>query len=112
MLRKPKEKVYVIEKVGTGEKVLFDLASGAAKHMGVTVQYMLRCRRNKEVCKDYRIKGWTKRFYMVGTKAGTFELCTAQAGRFWVVGKRDWMEFEDARVVKDATELCINGESL
>ena len=112
MLRKPKEKVYAIEKVGTGEKVLFDLASEAARHIGVTVQYMLKCRRANEVCKEYRIIGWTKRFYMVGTKAGTYELCTAQAGRFWVVGKRDWMDFEDARVVKDATELCINGESL
>ena len=48
----------------------------------------------------------------MGTKAGTFELCTAEDGEFRVVGKRDRMEFEEVRVVKDATELCINGESL
>lgn len=112
MLQKPKEKAYIIEKVGTGEKVLFDLASEAARYMGVTAQYMNQCKSSKMVCKGYRVKGWMKRFYMVGTKAGTFELCTAEDGEFRVVGKRERMDYEEARVVKDATELCMNGESL
>lgn len=112
MLGKPKEKVYVIETVGTGEKVLFEAAGKAAEHIGVSVQHMQRCRRTGRVCDGYRVTGWRKRSYLVGTKVGTFELCNVENGGFRVVGKGGWIRFEDARVVKDATDLCMNGESL
>lgn len=112
MLSKPKEKVYVIEMVGTAEKLLFDLAREAAEYVGVSPQHMQRCRNDNKVCGDYRIIGWKDRSYLVGTRMQTFELCWVRGKRFKVVGKNSFIEFGDARVVKDATELCIKGESL
>ena len=104
-----KEKCFVVERVSDRQdKVLFDTAKEAAEYIGMSPQYMRMCKKENRRCGEFCIVGWKSRFYLVGTKMGTFELCKVSGGRFCVVGKQVFIEFKDTRVVKDATELCIS----
>ena len=109
------DKCYMIRNVETGIYEFFGSWTEIAKMLGVTRQYVCRCRDQGAECKGYEInKKAVRRVYFVKSKDGNRGLCVVKVkDRVFVnVGTGERIAFRAVEEVKDLTYQCKNGKDL
>lgn len=101
------------EEIGTYE--FHENWTEVARKLGVSRQYVCKCRDEEIPCKGYILnQSEVWRVYLVVTVKGKRALCTARSGKkmFVVLGTGEEIGFRFVKSVKDITEACKNGQEL
>ena len=109
-----KDKCFVMEDLSSGIHEVFKSQSDAAKHIGVSRQYIGKCAKENDVCRGYMVIGDKNRFFLVKTTDKKFEICTVhrKLRKFILVNDNEReIPFRYVESAIDATELCLNGKS-
>ena len=106
---------YMAQNIETGVCEFYDNWTDMAKSLGVTRQYVCRCRDEGIPCKGYMVnKKAIKRIYLVRTKDNKIALCLLKTKERYLVNMYggDRILFKDVEDLKDFTYHCKNGKNL
>lgn len=103
------------QNIETGVYEFYESWADMAKCLGVTRQYICKCRNAGTPCKGYIIhKKSVKRIYLVRTKDNKIALCLLKSKEGYFVNAYggDRILFREVEDLKDFTYHCKNDENL
>lgn len=103
------------QNIETGVYEFYESWADMAKCLGVTRQYICKCRNAGTPCKGYIIhKKSVKRIYLVRTKDNKIALCLLKSKEGYFVNTYggDRILFREVEDLKDFTYHCKNDENL
>lgn len=109
------DKCCMIKDEGTGIYEFHENWSKVAEKLGVSRQYVYKCRDEGVLCKGYSLhRKAVNRMYLVKTRDGSMKVCIVRVRQrcFVDMAGGDPVPFRNVEEVKDLTYHCKNERSL